>query len=254
MAFMFKSTSICSIQGTHVPKFGNWEGDEAVDTVSFPYTQYFEKARKGRMGTKAVNADNPHDNPEEFHAGATLIHVPPLTSSPHQGGSPLHHDPIIHKHTIDSPNNRYEDQMPSGDYQSRLHQVGDGSDYKGNTSPLHPHYQMNNNVYSTSEGLPEGNYGSMSNSPGGLRMAGVGDENTIKKGQAVPKFGEWNEDLYMADGYSVIFSKVREDKEKEGRQTRPATVPNVPNNTTADNSQENSHESAILPSELNAFI
>lgn len=67
----------------------------------------------------------------------------------------------------------------------------------------------------------------------------------IKKGPPVPKFGEWNENPYMADGYSIIFSKVREDKEKEGRQTRSATVPNVPNNTTDDNSQENSHESAV---------
>ncbi|KAL9671553.1 hypothetical protein QQ045_009122 [Rhodiola kirilowii] len=49
-------------QKAHVPKFGNWEGDNV------PYTVYFEKARKGKAGGRRLNPNDPEDNPEIFKA------------------------------------------------------------------------------------------------------------------------------------------------------------------------------------------
>ncbi|XP_019259819.1 PREDICTED: RPM1-interacting protein 4-like [Nicotiana attenuata] len=46
-------------QGSHVPKFGNWDGDNV------PYTAYFENARKGKGG-KMINPNDPEENPEAF--------------------------------------------------------------------------------------------------------------------------------------------------------------------------------------------
>lgn len=49
------------LQRSHVPQFGNWEGQENV-----PYTVYFEKARKGRKGEKMINPNDPEENPDLY--------------------------------------------------------------------------------------------------------------------------------------------------------------------------------------------
>ncbi|KAJ8551742.1 hypothetical protein K7X08_021757 [Anisodus acutangulus] len=50
-------------QGSHVPKFGNWDGENV------PYTAYFENARKGNKGGKMINPNDPEENPEAFAYG-----------------------------------------------------------------------------------------------------------------------------------------------------------------------------------------
>lgn len=47
-------------QGSHVPKFGNWDGENV------PYTAYFEKARKSNNGGKLINPNDPEENPDAF--------------------------------------------------------------------------------------------------------------------------------------------------------------------------------------------
>lgn len=44
---------------SHVPKFGNWDGD------NIPYTTFFENARRERAGMK-MNPNDPEENPEAF--------------------------------------------------------------------------------------------------------------------------------------------------------------------------------------------
>lgn len=46
---------------SHVPKFGNWDGDNV------PYTAYFENARKEKAGI--MNPNDPEENPEAFKFG-----------------------------------------------------------------------------------------------------------------------------------------------------------------------------------------
>lgn len=47
-------------QGSHVPKFGNWDGENV------PYTACFETARKANKGGKMMNPNDPEENPEAF--------------------------------------------------------------------------------------------------------------------------------------------------------------------------------------------
>lgn len=50
-------------QRSHVPKFGNWDGDNV------PYTAYFENARKEKAGGIRINPNDPEQNPEAFSNG-----------------------------------------------------------------------------------------------------------------------------------------------------------------------------------------
>ncbi|WOL03714.1 RPM1-interacting protein 4 isoform X2 [Canna indica] len=248
-------------QHTAVPKFGNWESDGTDGSETFPYTQIFEKARKGKSGGKRMNPNDPHDNPEAFHIDARPIHAPFKTSpdleaikptdelhtsigkdNNGRGGSPLHHGS-----SALSPHHVYGDQMTSGDTQRRVGRISDESDYRGNHSPqhLHPSYQENISAYDTLEGRSEGNHAFNSNSTGTLLMTAVQDDKIHKRGPAVPKFGEWDEsNPYTADGYSVIFNQVREKKQKEEKHTEPTVAHNVSSAKTYDNVHESSHKSS----------
>lgn len=48
-------------QRSHVPKFGNWDGDNV------PYTAYFENARKEKTNGIRINPNDPEQNPEAFN-------------------------------------------------------------------------------------------------------------------------------------------------------------------------------------------
>lgn len=54
-------------QRSHVPKFGNWDGDNV------PYTAYFENARKEKAGGITINPNDPEQNPEAFSIGSNGI-------------------------------------------------------------------------------------------------------------------------------------------------------------------------------------
>ncbi|XP_057764948.1 RPM1-interacting protein 4-like isoform X2 [Salvia miltiorrhiza] len=45
---------------SHVPKFGNWEGENV------PYTAFFENARKEKASGIRINPNDPEQNPEAF--------------------------------------------------------------------------------------------------------------------------------------------------------------------------------------------
>lgn len=50
-------------QRSHVPKFGNWDGDNV------PYTVFFENARKEKSNGVIINPNDPEQNPEAFNFG-----------------------------------------------------------------------------------------------------------------------------------------------------------------------------------------
>lgn len=227
----------------HVPKFGNWESDDV------PYTQYFDNARKGKTAGKLINPNDPEENPEAFNNHHS---VPPTRRSSESDapkardvnirlppGSPLRHDAAARK---------------PADTHRRPNRMSAGSDRSLEQSPLHPNHQTKSGgragVNSPSwekRGSLEG-HGLAPNTPGRSRgkPAGRGDE-TVQKGPAVPKFGEWDEsNPASADGFTHIFNKVREEK-----QIGSARVPTM----SKGSSYHNSHGSGSddQPSKCGCF-
>ncbi|URE12186.1 RPM1-interacting protein [Musa troglodytarum] len=193
----------------HVPKFGDWE---SVGDV--PYTQRFEVVRKGRSEGKAINSDDPHENPEAVHPNLEDLH--PKDDRRRLTQSPLHHGAVTSKPTMVSPLHRHGYQPDSGDHR-RAGRTSGGSENSIESSPRHAHYQVkaaNKVGVSSSKGPSEGGHAYASNvaSRSRMRAGGRGDE-TPEKVSSVPKFGEWDEsNPSSADGYTHIFNKVREEK------------------------------------------
>ncbi|XP_058206722.1 RPM1-interacting protein 4 [Rhododendron vialii] len=238
--------------GSHVPKFGNWEGADNV-----PYTAYFDKARKGRTGGKIMNPNDPEENPDMFRNTSPPAQSPPPKAraepevpkvrgairpgherrvSREDGdlrqfnGSPAHNDNNSRRNSGESAHQRnagrqvrksagsehsIERSPLHPQYQAKVVQSA-GSEHSVERSPMHPHYQAKvARKGSASPGLEGKNsFDSSHGTPGRSRMkpGNRGDE-TPERGAAVPKFGDWDENNpQSADGYTHIFNKVREEK------------------------------------------
>ncbi|CAL5195495.1 unnamed protein product [Lathyrus oleraceus] len=232
-------------QRTHVPKFGNWEGSDNV-----PYTAYFDKARKGRTGTKMINPNDPEENPDLVD-NSSSEQPPPSKSKPRVDSEDLYGkgsaratielrksledgDP---KQYADSParhdnvgNRSSNDSTPrlgvgSADNRRRpSRQSTAGSEYSVERSPLHRQAKAPGKDSPSLEA--KNSYDSSHGTPGRSRLRPVnrGDE-TPEKGAAVPKFGEWDvSNPASAEGYTHIFNKVRAE-----RQGGPGHAPGTPN-------------------------
>jgi RPM1-interacting protein 4 len=218
-------------RNAHVPKFGNWDNDGNV-----PYTLYFDNARKGKggpAGGKPMNPNDPVENPEAFSSSVAApspnrseggraappppppAHhherrpsdappAPPLSPNPYAAGSPYH------RHAASGggePPRRGAGGRTAGGY---------SAEQSPSPSPLHPYSQSRAADYS------EGSlYGLVANSVDRSR-AGRGSSRgneTPTRGSAVPKFGDWDSNPASADGYTLIFNKVREEKQTQGVKT-----------------------------------
>lgn len=80
-------------QRTHVPKFGNWENEENV-----PYTAYFDKARKGRTGTKMINPNDPEENPDILSDHSTSVDTSLANQKADGGPKPAEHGAVRPAH------------------------------------------------------------------------------------------------------------------------------------------------------------
>ncbi|ONK58265.1 uncharacterized protein A4U43_C09F10360 [Asparagus officinalis] len=150
--------------------------------------------RKGKIAGKLINPNDPQENPESFNQ----------TNPQHNrlpSGSPLHPDSVARK---------------LSDQNRRASRTSAGSERSLEQSPLHPNYQpkYGGRVGMNSPSWEKGN-GLAPNTPGRSRArpGGRGDDMP-EKVSAVPKFGDWDEsNPSSADGYTQIFSKVREEKQ-----------------------------------------
>nr|XP_033517534.1 RPM1-interacting protein 4-like isoform X2 [Nicotiana tomentosiformis] len=102
-------------QGSHVPKFGNWDGDNV------PYTTYFENARKGKGG-KMINPNDPEENPEAFayrgyeDASINVSHVnTPLVETPQTSDAKKNKNDRGNIFVPPSPNRLKNSRNPSDD-------------------------------------------------------------------------------------------------------------------------------------------
>ncbi|CAL0328203.1 unnamed protein product [Lupinus luteus] len=226
-------------QRAQVPKFGNWENEGNV-----PYTAYFEKARKGRLGTKMINPNDPEENLDSV---IDNVDPPPskpgvdsYSEDPSENGStdglPKIREDADPKHFTDSParqNNvgnkgagdsalRYGGG--SADTRRRPSRQSTGSDHSVERSPLHRQSRAPGKDSPSWE--RKSSYESGHATPGRSRLRPVnrGDESP-DRGTALPKFGEWDEsNPAAADGYTHIFNQVREE-----RQVAAGNAPGTPN-------------------------
>ncbi|KAE8673093.1 transaldolase-like [Hibiscus syriacus] len=227
-------------QRSHVPQFGNWEGEEDV-----PYTAYFDKARKGRTGGKIVKANDSQQNSDSDHDNAALTRAPPASKTKAELDEPVGHGPVRRGHErgrsreegdleqyVDSPARHYNanrkasgDTTPSrngceGPKQATRPRVGSKNSI--DKSPLH-HARaagIGNMASPAWEGKNscDSSHGTTTRSR--MRPSTRGDPD---EGAAVPKFGDWDENNpASADGYTHIFNKVREERNNGGR------VPDMP--------------------------
>ncbi|KAH6759708.1 hypothetical protein C2S52_009894, partial [Perilla frutescens var. hirtella] len=225
----------------NVPKFGNWEnGGNDV-----PYTVYFDKARKSKIGGKMINPNDPLENPEMF------ANLEPSTLAAPQPKSRNRQEQQVGRGAVrPTPDQRdggadFRPQFnnsssarnePSyggrGQKPARSSRASVGSEQSFERSPLHPHYQAK--VMGQGSGSPswEGrSHDSSHGTPARSRLRPVrADETSPERGAAVPRFGEWNEnDPQAAENFTHIFNKVREEKNTGvGNHNASATPKHTP--------------------------
>ncbi|XP_043707442.1 RPM1-interacting protein 4 [Telopea speciosissima] len=229
-------------QRSHVPKFGNWESEENV-----PYTAYFDKARKGKSGTQMINPNDPQEYANVVSDDKSPVRAPVLKTGAEPEAAvipgavkPKHERRSSRedgdlRRSSDSPA-RY-DNVVRRTSDSRTGRQSGGSSIE--QSPIHPQQARvagkGSGVSSPSwerKGSSEHNHGLAPATPGRSRLRSTtrADE-TLDKGAAVPKFGEWDENNpASADGYTHIFNIVREE-----RQGGSGKVPVMPTESSTYN-------------------
>lgn len=234
-----------------VPKFGNWEASSTV-----PYTEYFEKARRGRRRT---NPNEPNQNPEAHADEAQPVHTPPVGAERSLGGPELRdvrltrreggdfrptiepsvlNEAMKRKPLTDPPHQRHGDRGSYNDLHRRPDRINAGVQ-----SPLHPNYQaksgskfgthassLERKVLSEVKGPAPITQGRSSKNP-----RGQGYESP-EKDLAVPRFGEWDEhNPSSGDNYTGIFNKLRENRASPGADN----VPSYPNGRQRNSGSKN---------------
>ncbi|GAV70719.1 AvrRpt-cleavage domain-containing protein [Cephalotus follicularis] len=236
-------------QRSHVPRFGNWDGEENV-----PYTAYFDKARKGRNAGKLINPNDPEENPDLFAEYGSPNGPPPSrvraeTEEPiGQGAAGRTHESRKSREEVDlkqfssSPahraSNESNPQRPGGrgvtsaEGYRRPARPSAGSENSMERSPLHPQAKISGRG---GGGAPspawegKNSYDGSHGTPGRSRLRPRGDESP-EKGAAVPKFGAWDENNpASADGFTHIFNKVREERNGGGNVPGISTASPYPN-------------------------
>ncbi|CAL9023219.1 unnamed protein product [Prunus brigantina] len=212
-------------QRSHVPKFGNWEGEENV-----PYTAYFDKARKGRTGPggKMINPNDPQQSQDMLSDISSSASSPPkVRAEPERpvherrrsredndlrqfANSPAHRENLGRRTSGEAANQPNRGRgVSSGETHRKPARPSSGSEYSVERSPLHRNARVSGRDSPSWEG--KASYDSSHGTPGRTRLK-PRDESP-EKGAAVPKFGEWDEnDPASADGFTHIFNKVREEK------------------------------------------
>ncbi|XP_054778995.1 RPM1-interacting protein 4-like isoform X2 [Prosopis cineraria] len=196
---------------SHVPKFGNWDGDDEQ------YTACFETARREKDLTTMtmVNPNDPEQNPEAFNflTGAAAAAAGDGSVSRNSNSSSARSGRrrnLSHQRSRES----YGSLTPAESVSSR-------SNYSD-----HSVLQRCENKRIISKGGSVGHTGSFSSSSNHRRGSGSHSSRDYEnqKGTAIPKFGEWDEeDPKSGESFTVIFSKLKQEKHAE-----PGHLPDAP--------------------------
>ncbi|CAA3007387.1 Hypothetical predicted protein [Olea europaea subsp. europaea] len=156
--------------------------------------------------------------------------------------SPLRYETAGRRAASELPHHRHG-VLTAGDTPRRVPRQSVGSDCSVEQSPLHPHSQARvggngSRISSPSwerKATSEGSYGPAPFTPGRSRLRSVtrGDD-TPDHSLALPKFGDWDEtNPASTEGYSQIFSRVREEK-----HSNAGNVPAAPTETSYSNGEK----------------
>lgn len=189
-------------QRSHVPKFGNWDGENV------PYTACFENARKEKASGIRINPNDPQENPEAFN----------MVAAPPSGKSSAPKKNRFHKRNT-------SDQLKSGTYKSTS-----STSYSDKTT------SHDSSVNSILKPKHQRGRSDLSQIPP-LSPVDYADDYSCRS-VAVPKFGEWDEkNPRSAEGFTVIFNKVKEEK-----QIAAAKFPSVSVQHDVNKYHESSHK------------
>ncbi|XP_077232481.1 RPM1-interacting protein 4-like [Tasmannia lanceolata] len=211
-------------QHPHVPKFGNWEGENV------PYTMYLENARKDKgVGTKMINPNDTEKNPDAF-----------------QCPTPSREYSIRKEHNIEDPNVdenhhsvrapppwvRFEKDTHLVQHHHKKYPSKEEAGFRSYSAinAMNPQKSRNNkSSKSFSDSEKSNSDRSLLKShrhPARYGLTKNSDSSTcsttplppaMKHGyflsQPVPKFGTWDEtDPKSDEGFTTIFNKVKEEK------------------------------------------
>ncbi|KAJ9563005.1 hypothetical protein OSB04_008165 [Centaurea solstitialis] len=197
-------------QRSHIPKFGSWDADNV------PYTAYFDNARKDK-GTTGVmfNPNDPEQNPEAFMT--------------YGGGN----DDGNNDHKIVFTEKNMKTSMTSSESSRDKGSISDISNSQQS-------YKSDRIKSSNAERLSNFSPPSPSPSPGPNRPKygyNPADDIVSHRSASVPMFGAWDEkDPKSAEGFTVIFQKVKEEKQIAATKFPPIPQqptynnPNIPKN------------------------
>ncbi|KAK1381920.1 hypothetical protein POM88_019655 [Heracleum sosnowskyi] len=209
----------------HVPKFGNWGGDDNV-----PYTAYFDSARRSKAGGAMINPNDPEQNPEAFRFGSD--------DNISAFEAPLQHN-IDDDKVVPKENHQIEGHKGSR---------GSGHNYKNGlksvTSETSSDRSNSDNSSLPSNhriARPDRKKNSIENisfyppSPGPNRPRNGHNlyDDLSTRSASVPMFGQWDErDPTSGDGFTIIFNKVKEEKQIAASKfpvvpNQPAKLPNT---------------------------
>ncbi|KAG8385771.1 hypothetical protein BUALT_Bualt03G0079900 [Buddleja alternifolia] len=193
---------------SHVPKFGNWDGDNV------PYTAYFENARKEKISGIKINPNDPEQNPEAFNIGSSNF------------SHAESYDDNHHRNIYDQRKNTSRKTMAS---ESSSDKSPSDNSVSSVLKPNHQRKKSDRNKYTSRSHIPR--------SPGPNNY----DDEFSYRSVSVPKFGEWDEkDPRSGDGFTVIFNKVKEEK-----QIAASKFPPLPTNNYDQTSQKKETKSKV---------
>ncbi|XP_060186165.1 RPM1-interacting protein 4-like [Lycium barbarum] len=189
-ALLFSTLEIILLQqGSHVPKFGNWDGENV------PYTAYFENARKVNKGGKMINPNDPEENPEAFAYGRyddASVNVSPAKVP-----------------SFETPQYNYGHRRnPSGSGQNKSIGSTNSNSESFGVTQRHRKSDVKKNKNDRGNGF-------VPPSPNRLIKSSrnPSDDLSCSSAASVPKFGAWDEkDPKSGEGFTVIFNKVKEEK------------------------------------------
>ncbi|KAI4295976.1 hypothetical protein L6164_035969 [Bauhinia variegata] len=198
-------------QQSHIPKFGNWDGDNV------PYTAYFENARRDRTGSLMIK---PND-PEAFKTMS-------------RGGSRKMDDSDTVKASPASNGHRRSGSI------SRHRSRGSHGSFTAESA-------ASEKISHTKRSMPKENsfVGSFSSTTSSIRRNksrsySSNDYNNKNNDEAVtviPKFGDWDErDAKSGEGFTMVFDQIKGERQNAlGHypngyvQSRLATSSNIQN-------------------------
>ncbi|KAG9455107.1 hypothetical protein H6P81_008011 [Aristolochia fimbriata] len=224
-------------QNSHVPKFGNW------DRENIPYTMYFENARKEKGGGKMINPNDPEQNPEAFIRGS-VNHRVEITQNHKraprrvEGGgcrdhmeAPQRYDSVSNRKSLDPQKTRHVRSNNSDTGSDRSNSNSDRSQKQS--------YHRRKRSGQSSNSAEAGN--SFSPSPAKPTRSKTGsthaeEQMNTHRVASIPKFGSWDEtDPKSGDGFTIIFDKVKEQKQMGVTNTATITNESVAHSNTRQN-------------------